>query len=84
MSLFACGTILRIFISKGIYIVIIGQFLCGLASSFISNLQVKVISEWFDEKEVSAIYGYVFINFLPEGSLVNNFSSHKPTWFFAC
>lgn len=53
MFMFFIGTVMRVLIFESIYLVIFGQFLCGFAAPFIANLQVKVISEWFDEKEVS-------------------------------
>lgn len=55
LIVFLVGTILRCFIAKHIYLVIIGQFFNGFASSFIANLQIKVISEWFDAKEVNLL-----------------------------
>jgi len=53
MFMFFIGTLMRVLIGESIYLVIFGQFLCGFASAFIGNLQVRVISEWFNEKEVS-------------------------------
>lgn len=52
LFMFVCGFGLRLLIGYTIWSVLIGQLICGAASPIVANIQVRIIAEWFDEKEV--------------------------------
>lgn len=56
LMMFVCGFGVRLFIGYTIWSVLIGQFILGAAAPIVSNVQIRVIAEWFDEKEVIFIH----------------------------
>lgn len=52
LFLFVLGFGVRLLIGYTIWSVLLGQFILGAAAPIIANVQMRVIAEWFDEKEV--------------------------------
>ena len=49
--LMALGFGLRVFINKNFYFVVLGQFVAGAGGPYLSSVQAKVITDWFDKND---------------------------------
>lgn len=54
--LIASSFFLRLLIEESIFFVIGGQVLAGISGPFFLTTQIRVISQWFDEREVRLVY----------------------------
>ena len=43
--------IIKCFVNKGFYIIIVGQVICAIGSPFLSNAQTKLANTWFAPNE---------------------------------
>ena len=97
--LIAAGFVVRIFINKNFYLVVLGQFISGAGGPFVSSVQAKVITDWFDKTDrgiwmalsslaapIGAMLGFVIPLFFVDGSskISNDDQKTNITKYLAC